>query len=288
MSLPFASPRVPGARALFALVVADVILVPLYSLGLPWLMDQLGSLTHRQALGRISLAWLVLSALELAALAVFWRGQRGTAAAAPALAAVVLTGVLLTLDLLSALEMLELLPGNPHVALGVSLIRWVLAGIWAGTFWLALARAVGAVPAWIGPTFLSLVAVRVALSLFRILNLQTYFALTSAGGLTAWALRFAPLTFSLMCNGILLLLLWRLIKDGTAAQNPSRPPSTWQSSAGLDVLLGGALLLFGIVGTWVTYTNASSAGGGRYVIAIGPMVYGAVRLLRGLTRTTSG
>lgn len=50
-----------------------------------------------------------------------------------------------------------------------------------------------------------------------------------------------------------------------------------------DLTVGGVLIALGLIITLVTYESAaSSAGGGTYIIAYGPMIYGAVRLFRGL------
>jgi hypothetical protein len=50
-----------------------------------------------------------------------------------------------------------------------------------------------------------------------------------------------------------------------------------------DLTVGGVLLALGLIITLATYESAaSSAGGGTYIIAYGPMIYGAIRLFRGL------
>ena len=54
-------------------------------------------------------------------------------------------------------------------------------------------------------------------------------------------------------------------------------------SANRDLTVGGAWLLGGLLVTIASYSlAASSPGGGHYVIASGAMLYGAIRLLRGL------
>ncbi len=217
MSLPLASPRVPGVRALFALLAARTVLTPLYSAASPWLKDQLEALPERQRVGALSLPWLALAAVELVALSFFWSGQKETAAATPAWVSLVLACLLVALDLTTTLALLglpSLLPAQNEALLGGALIRIVLGGLRAVAFWLALSRALGAVPAWVGPTFLCLEAVRDGLSLFRILNLERALSLTRDGGLIASALRLAPSALSVLGNGILLWMLWRLIKAG--------------------------------------------------------------------------
>ncbi len=79
---------------------------------------------------------------------------------------------------------------------------------------------------------------------------------------------------------------------------PSLPPSVAQAPSFRDVdygaqarkeaarkniLIGSLLLVGGLVLTVVTYSAASS-GGGTYVLAWGPIIFGGIRLIRGLTQ----
>ncbi|HEY5946079.1 MAG TPA: hypothetical protein VIV40_11340 [Kofleriaceae bacterium] len=48
-----------------------------------------------------------------------------------------------------------------------------------------------------------------------------------------------------------------------------------------DLTIGSILLGLGLLITLVTYDSASRSGG-TYVIAYGPMIFGAIRLFRGL------
>jgi uncharacterized membrane protein len=54
-----------------------------------------------------------------------------------------------------------------------------------------------------------------------------------------------------------------------------------------EVALGLILIVIGIVITAVTYSHASSEGGGRYILAFGPIIVGVIKLFRGLARSTS-
>jgi len=74
-------------------------------------------------------------------------------------------------------------------------------------------------------------------------------------------------------------------------QTPSRAPGPIQHShsqayarsANRDITVGSAWLLGGLLVTLVTYSlAASSPGGGHFVVATGAMLYGTIRLLRGL------
>jgi hypothetical protein len=48
-----------------------------------------------------------------------------------------------------------------------------------------------------------------------------------------------------------------------------------------NITFGALLLVAGIIVTAVTYDSASQSGG-TYIVAWGPMVYGAIRLFKGL------
>jgi len=50
-----------------------------------------------------------------------------------------------------------------------------------------------------------------------------------------------------------------------------------------DIAFGAILLIVGIAITGITH-NAASRDGGTYVIAYGPMIVGAIKILRGLSR----
>lgn len=53
-----------------------------------------------------------------------------------------------------------------------------------------------------------------------------------------------------------------------------------------DMVIGGLIALVGIVVTAATYSSASE-GGGRYVIAWGAIVFGAIRFFKGLAKMGS-
>ncbi len=52
-----------------------------------------------------------------------------------------------------------------------------------------------------------------------------------------------------------------------------------------DMVIGGLIAVVGIVITAVTYSAAS--GGGRYVVAWGAIIFGAIRFFRGLSKLSS-
>jgi hypothetical protein len=56
-----------------------------------------------------------------------------------------------------------------------------------------------------------------------------------------------------------------------------------RSGAGGQIVLGLILLIVGIAITATTHSHASRQGG-TYVVAYGPMIWGAITMLRGLIR----
>lgn len=56
-----------------------------------------------------------------------------------------------------------------------------------------------------------------------------------------------------------------------------------RASGSGDIAFGAILLIVGIAITGITH-NAASRDGGTYVIAYGPMIVGAIKILRGLAR----
>jgi hypothetical protein len=64
---------------------------------------------------------------------------------------------------------------------------------------------------------------------------------------------------------------------------PPQGGSTHSSSAANRKIVVGLLLLVGgIAVTAFTYQMAASTGGGQYVVAYGPIIFGAIHLVRGV------
>lgn len=90
----------------------------------------------------------------------------------------------------------------------------------------------------------------------------------------------------LLFDAVTLTVMWGLVRGRVAAGLPRvsveplfrRGPSI---PADRDVLVGGVSVLAGVFVTGITYLGASE-GGGRYVVTIGAILYGARRWLRGL------
>ena len=57
------------------------------------------------------------------------------------------------------------------------------------------------------------------------------------------------------------------------------------AAATKDIVIGLLLLVVGLVITAATYSSAAREGG-TYVVAYGPVIFGAIRIFRGLTRLT--
>jgi hypothetical protein len=58
-----------------------------------------------------------------------------------------------------------------------------------------------------------------------------------------------------------------------------------RARASRDIVFGIILLVVGVIITAATYSSASRAGG-TYIIAYGPIVFGVIRIGRGLMRST--
>ncbi len=59
-----------------------------------------------------------------------------------------------------------------------------------------------------------------------------------------------------------------------------------KGEAGRNIVVGGLWCFGGIAVTAVTYANASS-GGGRYVMAWGAIIFGAIQMIRGFIQMGS-
>lgn len=71
--------------------------------------------------------------------------------------------------------------------------------------------------------------------------------------------------------------------DYASAQSEAQAISGGGSGAGqMDLVVGALFLLGGLALTIITFAAAS--GGGTYVLAWGPMLYGIIRIVKGLAR----
>jgi hypothetical protein len=80
-----------------------------------------------------------------------------------------------------------------------------------------------------------------------------------------------------------------LVPPAPALAPPANAAAAARRANGVKMmLLGLGLCLLGIIITSATYSSAKSAGGGRYVIAYGPIVVGAIRFFQGLFVVITG
>lgn len=70
-----------------------------------------------------------------------------------------------------------------------------------------------------------------------------------------------------------------------ASLNEPRPYEAQEPSphGGGDVAIGAVAVVIGLFLTLGSYSAAASSGGGHYVLAMGPIVWGVVRIIRGLS-----
>ena len=86
----------------------------------------------------------------------------------------------------------------------------------------------------------------------------------------------------------------RLIEQGlpaeaasTVVQNLLDARSTAYKQAGRrNMLIGGLVAVIGLVVTIWSYSAAAGAGGGKYVVAWGAIVFGAIQFFRGVSQAS--
>ena len=98
------------------------------------------------------------------------------------------------------------------------------------------------------------------------------------------------MTFCKFCNMLINPAEAQMLADKLDRENAvEAPPSGGRAEGVSGMLIGGLICLVGIVITVVSYSAAaSSRGGGRYVIAWGAVVFGAIRFFKGLFQSVSG
>lgn len=82
---------------------------------------------------------------------------------------------------------------------------------------------------------------------------------------------------------------WSFVNETmTAPPNvPAHGESAHVSRGARQLKIGAVFLVVGILITAVTYGNASaSTGGGTYIIAYGPIVFGIISIVRGLANSS--
>lgn len=232
---------------------------------------------------------LLLGLLGFALLVPFALGRRGTPAHGAVRVAVVLAALGLSFNLLWSLELLgsvNLLRSHGAIRTAVGVVSYAVAVGLQLAFWRALVRSGGGRPGW-SVAFHALVAVSLSTWLLRMfLPFAVYrdLFLGTALGTALSAVRFVVA----VARQLLPILVLRedcvagragpSATDGPDAPTASHAPAEARSR---DLLVGALWLGGGLAVTVISYSAAS--GGGRFVVTTGAIVYGAFRVLRGLT-----
>jgi hypothetical protein len=74
------------------------------------------------------------------------------------------------------------------------------------------------------------------------------------------------------------------MKDRHEGDYGGAPVSTGEGGGGGLMVLGLVLVIVGIAITVITKDHAQRAGGGTYIVAYGPIIWGAITFFRGLAR----
>lgn len=282
---------VPGTGRLYTLAWIDlgwsVLAFGLYSIFPSWdLRDaalDLFFLTTTMVWGVLAAAWAWL-------LYGYAQGRRGTSAEASAhrafLAAAAGVVLLVLQEGLTRLGA-DFVPGR------VINTAAVLVGF-GGDLLLfsSLTRSLTPLPGWMTPTYVGLRGVALFFALpHLILGHETYEALFRSTGLHE-PLRFIRMPLNVAHQGVMIFVLGVARRFLGPAQGASPAPAQAPSGEGpgpdrqRDLLIGAAWLVGGLFVTLLSYQAAS--GGGRYLVTTGAIVYGAVRIGRGLLRGGGG
>ncbi len=150
-------------------------------------------------------------------------------------------------------------------------------------FWVALERLRGRGEPWLRAAFF---APRLASLALTALFFLEAFAPDTYGrilldGTVATVVNWLRLALSITWEAVVIVALRRLARSSwEVARSDGAAPA---AGAGRDLAVGGAWLGGGLLVTVVSYGAAT--GGGRFVVATGAIVYGLVRIVRGVTRT---
>jgi hypothetical protein len=234
-----------------------------------------------------SIAWMVFAILTWIFLVSFARAVRGNAAGGPARAALSLAAgvaVLHFLQLAPDLGLPGVLPDSGVGGRAVQAVNVLVPLAFDIAFFFAIARSRAEVPRWLGPAYFAARLTAFAIALPPVvLDYDAYRALMT-GDLGA-VVRWVRFPVGLGYQVLTLVLLRGLVASGAAVPVgiPGEPTTTPAGrTAQQDIWVGAAWLVGGLLVTVWSY--AATSGGGRYVIAYGAVVYGAIRLLRGLAK----
>ena len=226
---------------------------------------------------------VLFSVAFLVAVIPFAQGRRGTRAEGVSQLLIALVAVNLLFELVQSVPEF----GGPtllHLERPYSAVLTLLWLAEAACFFLALTRS-SSRPVGFASIYWVLFAVAGALSLFQsAIDFETYRHYLI--GPIGMAMHWATFVCSIVKQILVIVLLKQLMENADAPAAAVQAPST--VSAGREILIGSLSLLGGLAVTLISYSAASSTGGGRYVVASGAIAFGLVRLIRGLVRVSGG
>lgn len=231
-----------------------------------------------------TLVWGALSAAWAWLLYGYAQGRLGTPAHGAAQGAFL--AALVGVVLLFLQEGLTRLGGfDPGRAFNAAALLLGVAGdvllVWS------VRQSLGSLPEWAVPTYVVLRGVALSLALPQlVLGHEGYGEVFRSSGLHE-LLRWVRLPLNLAHQGILIFVLG-LARTTPGHDTPPLAPADESEGrvAQRDLMIGGAWLIGGLFVTLLSYQAAS--GGGRYLVTTGAIVYGAVRIGRGLLRGGGG
>lgn len=272
---------IPGAGGLFYLRAAELVLSLVSFLFFRFALDVIGTESFSTASTAFNFVWISCSVIGLALLIPFSRGRRGTMAGGPASAAIVLAAAGIAVEVLFLLPDLSIFSGDFGRLLGLASISFALA--FDIVFWLAISRSTSGLASWLAPIYFTLRGFGVLASLPSVaLDFETYRRLFLEDGLGT-IIGWVRWPIGIAANLIVLSVLRRLMTGrGTSAIAAAPAPLEAQDTSARDLIIGSLWLGGGLIVTVVSYAAAS--GGGRYVITTGAVVYGLIRVIRGLTK----
>lgn len=237
--------------------------------------------------------WVLFDVVLLVTALPFWRGQKGKPTEPTALAYTVLVGVALGLGAISlgmnqpGASLAKLL--GPEFTTAYSLVDRAVHVAMYLCLWLTLVRLAAPRNDWWTPAFYLVLAGSQLLGLLPLVLAREVW-LELIAGPTGSFLPWVRIALSFALNGFVLVQLWRVAaENGDAPTTSAETTVLAEDSAGRDILYGALSLVLGCVITFVSYSAAaSSPSGGRFLISVGPIVFGVIRLGRGLLRQGRG
>ncbi|MBK6683357.1 MAG: hypothetical protein IPG45_02705 [Deltaproteobacteria bacterium] len=147
----------------------------------------------------------------------------------------------------------------------------------------SLRQSLSSLPSWAVPTYGVLRGVVLFLALPQLVfGPEGYAELFRNSGLHE-LLRWVRMPLNLAHQGILIFIL-SLGRQAPFNAGEAHTEGDPGPGAQRDLMIGAAWLIGGLFVTLMSYQLAGESGGGRYLVTTGAIVYGAVRIGRGLLR----